>query len=194
MKQQIPNTTWGLEVDTVSRWAYAEGLFTNEECDQIIKLGYEYELTKSVTIGASSEYRDSRSVFIEPNPDTSWIYRRLTDAVMDINSRFFNFDLFGFTEGLQFTEYTAPGGKYNPHIDKLYLKSIRKLSITVQLTDPNEYEGGDFEILDEVPGEKLTRTRGTLLAFPSYTLHAVTPVTKGTRNSLVSWVSGKPFK
>ena len=49
MKQQIPNTTWGLEVDTVSRWAYAEGLFTNEECDQIIKLGYEYELTKSVT-------------------------------------------------------------------------------------------------------------------------------------------------
>jgi PKHD-type hydroxylase len=62
------------------------------------------------------------------------------------------------------------------------------------LTDPNEYEGGDFEILDEVPGEKLKRTRGTLLAFPSYTLHAVTPVTKGTRNSLVSWISGKPFR
>jgi PKHD-type hydroxylase len=102
--------------------------------------------------------------------------------------------LFGFTEALQFTEYQAPDGHYAYHMDKVPHGTIRKLSIVVQLTDEDSYAGGDFEILDGTYPEKLPRTRGMLLMFPSYTMHKVNPVTDGIRNSLVGWISGNNFK
>ena len=79
------------------------------------------------------------------------------------------------------------------HIDKLYKGTIRKLSITIQLSSPQDYEGGDL-ILHNGEPEKMQKELGKLIVFPSYTLHEVTPVTKGTRYSLVAWVAGKPFR
>ena len=72
---------------------------------------------------------------------------------------------------------------------------FRSLSIVVQLSDPNDYDGCDLELLNmgEKRPTKMMRDRGTLIAFPSYTLHRVTPATRGVRNSLVAWVTGKPF-
>jgi len=72
--------------------------------------------------------------------------------------------------------------------------SKRKISITVQLSDPDEYEGGDFEFLIGKEIIKLPRKKGCAIVFPSYFLHRVTPVTKGTRKSLVLWGSGQPFR
>jgi PKHD-type hydroxylase len=72
---------------------------------------------------------------------------------------------------------------------------VRKLSISIQLTDPEEYEGGELKLYDgEEEGVLMDKTQGTLIIFPSYVLHEVMPVTKGTRNSLVTWVTGKQFK
>jgi PKHD-type hydroxylase len=71
---------------------------------------------------------------------------------------------------------------------------VRKLSISIQLTDPNEYEGGELYLYDDDKGTVMDKTQGTLILFPSYVLHEVVPVTKGTRNSLVTWVTGKQFK
>jgi PKHD-type hydroxylase len=71
---------------------------------------------------------------------------------------------------------------------------VRKLSISIQLTNPEEYEGGELYLYDDDKGTLMDKTQGTLIIFPSYVLHEVTPVTKGERNSLVTWVTGKQFK
>lgn len=199
-RNQKPNPAWAFQVDTVDRWAYQDNVFTDEECDSIIAHGKWFNLedgTVSLDSGGfgMKDVRESKIVFLQPTEDFSWVYRRLTDVVTYMNQQYFNFDVFGFTESLQFTEYNAPTGKYGAHVDKIPFEAVRKLSIVVQLTDPSTYEGGDFKILDGgTEGEALSRKRGTILAFPSYTLHEVTPVTKGTRHSLVGWISGKPFK
>jgi PKHD-type hydroxylase len=74
--------------------------------------------------------------------------------------------------------------------------SVRKLSISIQLTNPEEYEGGELKLYDgdEDKTNVMDKTQGTLIIFPSYVLHEVMPVTKGTRNSLVAWVTGPQFK
>ena len=75
---------------------------------------------------------------------------------------------------------------------------LRKVSLTVQLSDPSEYEGGDLEIskggLSEDSGYKMHRGKGTVVIFPSYMMHRVTPVTRGTRRSFVLWVGGSHYK
>ena len=72
----------------------------------------------------------------------------------------------------------------------------RKLSVTIQLSDSNDYEGGDFVFDQEYqsPDPKALRKKGTILVFPSPIRHAVKPVTKGTRKSLVAWVEGPKWK
>jgi len=191
--------TWCFYNDSVERWAYSDNVFSKEECQTIIEIGKSRSLKPGLTIdemksGNSSGVRDSKVSWINPCDELNFVYRRLTDTVLYLNTSYFNFHLTGFTESLQFTEYNSPGGFYGHHIDKIYRGRIRKLSIVIQLSDETEYEGGDLEILDSNKPEKLSRKQGTLLAFPSYTSHHVTPVTSGTRYSLVGWISGNPFK
>jgi len=79
---------------------------------------------------------------------------------------------------------------------------VRKLSITLMLSDPKDYEGGnlkfDFGVhsekqrFEEISGGKVNQ--GSIIIFPSYKYHCVTPVTKGTRYSLVVWLNGRPMK
>jgi PKHD-type hydroxylase len=89
---------------------------------------------------------------------------------------------------------------YTKHPNPNYLGKIRKLSMTLQLSNKSDYTGGDFYFKyltkDGVVEQKLkdAKTKGTLIIFPSYMLHQVTPVTKGTRKSLVCWTLGFPFK
>ena len=97
-------------------------------------------------------------------------------------------------ESLQFTNYKEGKGFYKKHIDKLHNDTIRKLSLSIQLTDPNEYEGGDLLLYEDEKPQKMGRGKGTLVIFPSYMLHEVTKITKGERNSLVAWVTGDHFK
>jgi PKHD-type hydroxylase len=66
--------------------------------------------------------------------------------------------------------------------------------MTVQLTDGTDYQGGDFEIMRGRDIEQLPKGKGTVLIFPSYLLHRVTPVTSGVRKSLVLWLGGASFK
>jgi PKHD-type hydroxylase len=193
------NYSWALTVDTVRSYAYINNMFTSEECDAIIELcKSNFKMRAGEVLNGSQvtpveSYRDSNIAFCPPTADLIWVYQRITDGVNQLNRDYFNFDLWGFSEGLQFTEYVAPAGKYDAHIDKMNMGVIRKLSIVVQLSDENSYEGGDFEIIEGKDPEKLSKNKGTLLAFPSYVLHRVTPVTKGTRHSMVGWITGKPF-
>jgi PKHD-type hydroxylase len=194
--------SWVLEVDTVNTHAWWTDAFTKEECEKIIEIGYQHALVDGSVgknpvkneYGVDEAVRKSKVAFVQPIPEMHWVYQRLTGLCLELNKQFFNFDLFGFTESLQFTEYKPPGGNYNFHIDRAAGIVARKLSIVLQLTPEEDYVGGDFEIYIGNEPQKLFRKQGTLLVFPSYALHRVTAVTEGTRNSLVGWISGKPFK
>jgi len=187
--------TWTLQTDHVHNWAYEDSVFTPEECAKIIGIGNQ-KLQDGKVYGGHvlKEVRDSQISWLSPEDDMDWVYRRVTDVVTTLNSKFFKFDLFGFVEGFQFTRYDAPSGHFDAHLDKSVNGRLRKLSITIQLSSPEDYEGGDLALYVDKNPDLAPKALGKLIAFPSYVLHEVLPVTKGTRYSLVTWVAGTPFR
>lgn len=191
---------WWLEIGNTESWAYQHELFTSYEIDQIHNIAAEYALTQAEVgsgnnIAADTSIRNSNIAFIRSSDkENKWIFERITRSVLNINREFWNFDLKRI-ETLQYSEYSV-GQFYQEHIDMMYEstnQAIRKLSFTIQLTNPDEYEGGDVIIRDGSPSA-IHKQKGTICFFPSYLLHEVTPVTKGTRHALVGWVTGPMFK
>ena len=118
-------------------------------------------------------------------------------------NRRYDFDLIGFTEDLQFTEYDGAGAFYTWHQDGLDgALAVRKLSMVVQLSDPDDYVGGELEFFALDGDESATasdrrvamRTQGTVVVFPSFEYHRVAPLRSGVRRSLVCWVGGPAFR
>ena len=144
----------------------------------------------------NSDLRRSSVGWISCSDETRWVYNKLGHVVSSLNASFFRFDLAGFGEDLQLSNYdSCKLGTYGWHVDFAPNSPSRKLSIVMQLTDPSEYEGGDLQILDH-GGQPINipKKRGLIAAFPSWTIHQVTQVTSGSRQSLVSWITGPMFK
>jgi PKHD-type hydroxylase len=192
---EFKSSCWPFKIDEVNSFAYSKGAFSKEECEQIIKIGKNKGLIQgTVNKQELINIRDSKITWLHPKDNMDWVYRRCTDIVTFINNKFFNFDLYGFIEGFQFTNYKAPFGKFDRHTDKMFNGIIRKISISIQLTDPLEYEGGELYLYEDNKGTLMNKEQGTFIMFPSYILHEVTPVIKGERNSLVGWITGPAFK
>ena len=85
-------------------------------------------------------------------------------------------------------------GFYDWHTDFAGYRPLRKLSVSIQLSRSDDYEGGDLELQHLPRPTKLDRSRGSFIVFPSFTLHRVAPVTRGTRWSLVAWILGKRWR
>ena len=192
-KNKFENSSWNFELDNTNLYAFWNNAFSKEECQTIINIAKDKGLIKGTT-KEESEVRDSKISWLYPIDGIDWVFRRVTDITLNLNERFFKFDLFGINEGFQFTNYEAPSGKYGKHVDRGMNIPVRKLSISIQLTNPEEYEGGELYVYDDDKGTLMDKTQGTLILFPSYVLHEVMPVTKGERNSLVTWITGKQFK
>jgi PKHD-type hydroxylase len=190
---KFENSSWNFELDQTNLYAFWNNAFSKEECQTIINIAKDKGLVKGTT-KEESDVRDSKISWLYPIDKMDWVFRRVTDITLNLNERFFKFDLFGINEGFQFTNYEAPSGKYGKHVDRGINMPVRKLSISIQLTNPEEYEGGELYLYDADKGNLMDKTQGTLILFPSYVLHEVMPVTKGERNSLVTWVTGKQFK
>lgn len=191
-----PNPSWAFDVDATQNWAFWDKAFSPEECRKIIEIG-ESKILENATIQNGRKdlsIRESTIAWLYPSDDMDWVYRRVTDVITGLNNQFFKFDLFGLLEGFQFTKYEAPSGFYGMHIDKVLGSRIRKLSMTLQLSDPEDYEGGELALQFSKDADILPKEQGKVVCFPSYVLHEVRPVTKGTRYSLVAWVTGKAFK
>jgi PKHD-type hydroxylase len=186
-----------LHLDKVQNWAYVDGLFTPEECAKIIEVG-NAQLQPALITDKGVEIkalRDSKIAWLYPAAgDIEFIFGRVITTINHINSEFFKFDLFGLMEGFQFTRYDAPTGCYGLHTDKVLDGPVRKLSLTIQLSSPQDYEGGELALQLGSEALIMPKEQGKMVVFPSYTLHEVRPVTKGTRYSLVAWVTGMPFK
>ena len=194
-----PSPSFGISEHPFVTWRNA---FDADEIKRITEYGDALPKDKA-TVGGTTEENDTKEIresnlsWIDCNPDTQWIYDRLAYLCRQLNGQFYRFNLFGFSEHMQYTVYESDTqGHYTWHQDSgVNLDGLapRKLSMVLQLSDPSEYEGGDLEILSSSTPTQVNRELGLLAAFPSYQLHRVTEVTKGIRKSLVVWVTGPAF-
>jgi PKHD-type hydroxylase len=196
-KNKFESTTvWPFDIDNVETWAYYNNVFSKDECEKIIDIGINKKIKEAVLEKGkkNKKIRDSKTSWLFPTDELKWAYKRITDVVLDLNDRFFKFNLYGFIEGFQFTYYKEPAGKYEKHVDRYLGAFTRKLSLSIQLSDPNSYKGGDLLLHSSSEPTICPKEQGKLILFPSYVLHEVKPVTKGERYSLVAWITGPQFK
>lgn len=180
-----------------AEFIYYQGLFLPHEIDRILKF-WDDNKTIKATVSGDHKYKDdlrkSSVMFIDNVPEHKWIYDKLASLAMKSNNERYWFDLLGFHQELQLTRYSE-GDFFDWHLDFGAGEiSARKLSITVQLSDPDEYEGGDLQFMINQKIVNAPREKGTIVIFPSFIIHRVTPITKGIRQSIVGWVSGPPFR
>jgi len=189
-------------------WQYWKGNFSKKDCEGIVKSALTFP-SKDGEIGhaANRTIKDDsvRKSTIRWLPRFSQefypLFGHLEILFHESNKDAFGFDLKLFHE-VQFTEYHATqSGKYDWHHDTKWVSSQpyrRKLSMAIQLSDPNDYEGGVFEFhpedVNQLPPPEELLPQGTVIIFPSFLRHRVTPVTKGTRYSLVTWYEGPSFR
>jgi len=192
-------------------YVWLEQAFAPAECDRIIAHGETCGLSPAAVSepvtrpGASgptvvaaaarprhrTAARDADLVFLGITPETTWIYQRLGEVIENANRRFWQFEL-DSCELVQFTRYRK--GQFHAwHMDLGVVgdERRRKLSLTVQLSDPARYSGGDLEFMGPERTVAASRSRGAVAIFPTYMFHRVTPVTEGLRYALVCWAFGR---
>lgn len=177
-----------------------QNAFSEEELTRLYSLLESLQYQDATTIGNQdekiSEVRSSKIKWIPQTNNWQWLYQKLFNMIEEANGTLWNFDLFGTNEFIQYTEYLASDqGHYDWHQDiGPGGPSLRKVSLVVQLTDAEEYEGGDLQIW---PGGNIwtvPKGKGNVAIFPSYMMHRVTPMTSGVRKSLVLWAGGQHYK
>ena len=181
---------------------YFEDGFSKEELKKIEKGVARLPLNTATTVGGLNiDTRTSRVKWVPQENNWAWLYEKLADYALQANDNLWNFNLHTLPEQIQYTEYLgSKNGKYEWHQDiGPGMLSWRKVSITVQLSEPDEYEGGDLQVFQggeykEQNFINAPRKAGCVFIFPSYMLHRVTPVTKGIRKSFVLWSGGGHYK
>ena len=179
-----------------------QGLFSTDELDALVRLGDGLGMEKAELSGGGAGYENIRATqvaWVPRGPQTEALYRRMEEAILHINARFFRFDL----SGLANFQYAIYGGSEGGHFDwhKDYGRDPsdpdqepRKLTISLQLSETSDYEGCDLQLRAGNQIDTAPRTRGSLIAFPANVLHQVTPIRKGTRRALVAWAVGPEFR
>jgi PKHD-type hydroxylase len=176
-------------MDTRPEFVVLQHSIPSSYLQMIVDAGLSRNVGKAST--ERKQARSSRISWIQPT-ELPMFTALLGGLVAKINEEIFRCDLAGDPEPYQYTLYRN-GDYYEWHMDKGAMAESRKLSATLQLSESVEYTGGDLELhLGTV--EKMPRRRGTLVIFPSYVLHRVTHVTAGTRQSLVCWFGGPPWR
>jgi PKHD-type hydroxylase len=186
-------------------WCYFKSYLNKETCNKIIQdvqtLPWQDGLIGS---GEGQEikkddYRRSKIKFIHEEWRFQYIFDLLWKTALSANKDFFQFHISRLNY-VQFAEYDASYlGEYKDHHDVFWLNGDdfyhRKLSCTIQLSDPSEYEGGDLELIgvNNEPLKEDIRMQGTVTYFPSFMRHKVAPVTKGRRYSLTAWFEGRKW-
>jgi PKHD-type hydroxylase len=177
-----------------------DNAFSATEVDRIVALGDSRTRDRAQLVKDQDPLGRKRVTdvaFLVRDPDVAWLFPRLEQLVQQLNSQYYKYDLYpDLRERLQYTVYeSAAGGHYDWHVDHgANMPDARKLSLSLQLSEPSDYEGCDLEFQFGDGVVSGPRARGTLIAFSSYALHRVSPITAGVRKSLVVWVSGPEFR
>ena len=190
LKVAIPEKKTNFEL-----WYIVRKLFHRDDIDDLNNLIEPIGITTATTVGETEGYRDSVLKWLPDCDDTKykWIYNRLWKWSKIANDDNWHFELGGWKDTLQYTYYPDKGGHYDWHTD-IGGPGInhRKVSGTVLLKKPEE--GGDLQFMCGRDAVTIDLEEGDAVFFPSWYLHRVTPVVKGERESLVSWISGQPYR
>lgn len=186
-------------------WLYFKSSLSPQWCKDFRDRAIETYPPQEGTIGfegtnkVQEDWRKSEIRWMHANKETELV-NIVWEHASRANRDSFGFDLQWIYE-LQFTTYHGSSekpGKYDPHIDVDWVSNNpyhRKLSVVIQLSNTLEYEGGEFSFAPELPQlPEEAKEQGTIIVFPSFLNHSVSPVTSGTRHSLVSWVEGPRWR
>lgn len=178
---------------------FLEGAFAPAECGLLIEQARGIPGEKAQLIGgdSGSGVRRCRVRWLPEDDAFAWVQDRLVDLVAAANRSDFGFDLWGMDERLQLLEYGADeSGFFDWHADRGRggLSKTRKLSVSVQLSDPDDYDGGSLELNPDGSPVPAPRSRGAATVFASTVLHRVSPVTRGRRFALTAWFHGPHFR
>jgi PKHD-type hydroxylase len=166
-----------------------------EQCVKLIRYFESNKYRNSELAGTydknllNKEVRNTKELVIDDEKLTN----KLKMVFELANVTTYNYDIEEMEE-VKLLKYTS-GGKYKWHTDCGAKEiSTRKLSVIVQLSDEDSYEGGDLEfgITNETGESNYTarRTRGSIIIFPAFLSHRITPITHGIRYSLITWMNG----
>jgi 2OG-Fe(II) oxygenase superfamily len=166
--------------------ATARGFLTDAEMDELLA---EHEATvKDALLGAgekNTKVRRSQVAFFGAEAEHRWLYERVWECAQEINRQGMGVEISGLEGNIQLARYdSSEQGFYDWHTDFAGYRPLRS----------EDYDGGDLELFFLNQPQKVERARGALIAFPSFVLHRVAPVTRGTRWSLVAWVLGKRWR
>ena len=177
-------------------------IFTPEQCQDIINMGHQQK-SEEARVGHKDKKEGSYDTKMRIT-NISWIpfkalpdmYKIIERTMHQVNGNHFGYEGMTITEPGQFTEYPK-GGFYDWHMDAevncRYEPPVRKISMTILLSDPSEFVGGDLEFMTQ--GNKPPQLlQGQAIFFCSLIRHRVAKVKKGIRRSLVMWFGGPPFK
>ena len=186
-------------------WCFYESYFNTETCNMILEEGLKLPESKA-GLGVYGEaqndsYRKSKIRFIQKNdPKLGWVFDVMWKLAIESNDQWFGFHL-SKLDFIQLAEYDSSyEGEYKRHHDVFWMnndpKYHRKLSAVIQLTNPNDYTGGDLELFNqqEKPNPHEVKTQGSVIFFPSFIEHQANKVTKGTRYSLACWFDGPKWR
>ena len=179
-------------------------VLTPAQCDDMIKMG-QSQPNKDAAVGVGKPGDTKRSGVNKKKRVTtiSWIpfsvakpfYSIIERWILNTNINHFDFDGIKITEQAQYTEYPK-GGFYDWHMDSAMemsdMPTVRKISMTLLLSDPKDFKGGELELLGSK--KRIELKRGYAIFFASFIRHRVKPVTKGNRKSLVMWFGGPPLR
>jgi PKHD-type hydroxylase len=177
-------------------WLLYEGVLSEEDCERWLDLGRQAPIQDAKTFGGHDTHRKTDIRWLPNVAPYAEMHDFLMKVAMDANKQF-NLTLTDLPP-LQFTEYADVGHKYDMHHDVDFNRQDgkhRKLSIVVQLTDPDDYEGGILSFAHtQNPDPEALIKRGSIICFPSYLEHGVSPITSGSRTSLVGWFEGPRWR
>jgi len=183
---------------------YVNTVFSEQECDEILASLDENKWEEALVGGVeergkfthSPDYRSNYQQTV-PVREDGFPLNRIADEISIANSALWRFDLGGFVkDDLPWVmNYCRQGDHNDWHVD-LGQKATasRKLGFSLQLTEGDEYAGGDLGFHRIQKDRKDLTRKGTLIVFPSFWLHRVAPMTKGARKVVVGWVHGPSFR
>ena len=167
-------------------------VFSERECDEILALSQPHLKYRCGLSEPREGVRTALTAWLEASPQVQPIVDRLTELVGKVNAHY-RFDIRGYRDPLLVSTYGIED-HFDWHFDNCEAAtSTRKLSISIQLSSPRDYEGGALEFS---PGGELpfARARGSAILFPAYLCHRVSPVTRGSRTALIWWAHGPAFR
>lgn len=192
-----PNSNW-------NSFYYFKNIFTDsmiKELEDMVKSNYTFSKGKTgiAELGNDTDSYETNNrdiAYLYPDERSKPLYDLLFPLALEANEKLYGFDIDIVTDPIHYVIYPEDGGHLDWHMDVgAYGVNKRKLAMTVQLSDANDYEGGEFQIW--FGGKEhltLPREKGDVVIFPTFCMHRVTPITRGQRKVLVFWTGGRPFR